>query len=43
MPTYFHRNIYNTQSAIPVISIIISIISIIISAIPIAISVMSVI
>ena len=39
MPTYFHRNVYNTRSAIPAISVTISAISIIISAISVMISV----
>ena len=42
MPTYFYCNVYNTQSAIPVISVMISIISVMISATP-AISVIFII
>ena len=33
-PTYFHRNVYNTRSVIPAISVMISAISVIISAMP---------
>ena len=42
-PTYFHRNVYNTRSAIPAISVTISAISVMISAISIMISAISVI
>ena len=38
-PTYFYRNVYNTRSAIPAISVTISAISVTISVIPVAISV----
>ena len=38
MPTYFYRNVYNTRSAIPIISITISVISVTISVISITIS-----